>query len=785
MNKVLLVFLFSTVFFLSFGQPQAPIGHWTAQWIMPGGIEPRTYGVFHFRKSFDLTQVPDSFVIHVSADQRYRLFINNKSIGFGPARSDPQHWMFDTYDLKPFLTTGKNVLAAQVWNMGEHAPYAQMTVQTGFIVQGQSEKEKAVNTNGSWKAFINKAYQPLINDIRKMHTYIVVGAGDQVDGAKFPWGWESPGFDDKSWPAAIKPWFNAKTRGFGSDGNWMLVPRSIPMMQESLLRMAQVRRSSSNIKIGQGFLQGKSPLTIPKAQKVSILIDQSHLTNAYPQIITSRGKGATIKLSYAEGLMDEKRQKAHRDSISGRSVLGFEDLYIADGGTHRLFRPLWFRTYRYVQLDIETKSEPLILEDIYGMFTGYPFEAKGTFSSDVAGLGNIWNVGWRTAQLCAGETYYDCPYYEQLQYTGDTRIQALISLYVAGDDRLMRKAINEYNQSRIYEGLTQSRYPCNDMQIIPPFSLYWVSMIYDYWMHREDEVWIRSLLNGVSDVLDWHELRLAPNQMNGYLEWWNFVDWVWDSGTPVGREGGSAILSLQYVYTLQQAEKLFRAFGRSVEAEHYKTLANQIAAATYKLCWNPAKNLIADSPEKEKYSQHANIWALLTNTIPISKEDKVFSTLLKDTSIVQATFYFKFYLFELMKKMKAGDLFINELKPWEAMIDFGLTTFAEHPEPVRSDCHAWSASPNYQLLSIVAGINPGAPGFKEVTISPYLGNQKTVSASIPHPFGTLSTTYALNNGNLMARVALPSGIKGKFVWQGVIYPLEGGINDFEIAIIDK
>lgn len=785
MNKILCTLLLFLCIGQAIGQPLAPTGHWPAQWIMPAGIEPGTYGVFHFRKNFELASLPDSFIIHVSADQRYRLFINGKAIGLGPARSDPQHWMFDTYDLRPYLTSGKNVLAALVWNMGEHAPYAQMTVQTGFIVQAQSEKEKVVNTNSSWKSKINTAYQPLINDIRKMQTYIVVGAGDQVDASKYPWGWETISYDDKAWPAAVKPWFNAKTRGFGSDGNWMLVPRSIPMMQETQLRMHQVRRSSSNLKIGEGFLQGKSPLTIPKGQKVTILIDQSHLTNAYPQLIISKGKGATIKLAYAEGLMDEKRQKAHRDSIGGRSVLGFEDMFISDGGTHRLFRPLWFRTYRYLQLDITTQTEPLILEDIYGMFTGYPFEDKGKFTADLPVLDKIWNVGWRTARLCAGETYYDCPYYEQLQYTGDTRIQALISLYVAGDDRLMRKAINDYNQSRTYEGLTQSRFPCKDMQIIPPFSLYWVSMIYDYWMHRKDDAWIRSLLNGVRDVLDWHEQRLASNQMNGYLEWWNFVDWVWDSGTPAGREGGSSILSLQYVYTLQQAEQLFRAFGRNQEADHFKALARRISSSTYQLCWNSGKNLLADSPEKTQYSQHANIWGLLTNTIPESKQEIVFKTLLDDTSIVQATFYFKFYLFELMKKMKAGDLFIDQLKPWEDMINYGLTTFAEHPEPVRSDCHAWSASPNYQLLSIVAGINPGAPGFSEVIVSPYLGHQQTVKASIPHPQGTISTSYSLQDGILKAVVQLPSSIKGKFVWQGVIYPLEGGINDFEITAATK
>ena len=53
----------------------------------------------------------------------------------------------------------------------------------------------------------------------------------------------------------------------------------------------------------------------------------------------------------------------------------------------------------------------------------------------------ILTTGWRTARLCAHETYMDCPFYEQLQYGGDARIQMLVSLYMAGDASLMRNGI--------------------------------------------------------------------------------------------------------------------------------------------------------------------------------------------------------------------------------------------------------------------------------------------------------------------------------------------------------
>src|SRR5665647_2315213 len=116
------------------------------------------------------------------------------------------------------------------------------------------------------------------------------------------------------------------------------------------------------------------------------------------------------------------------DDIEGKDIIGNYDIFEPDGGAKRLFRPLWFRTWRYMQLDITTKDQPLIIENLYGMHTGYPFKATATFSSNDTSMQDIWDVGWHTARLCAGETYFDCPYYEQLQYEGDTRIQALICL---------------------------------------------------------------------------------------------------------------------------------------------------------------------------------------------------------------------------------------------------------------------------------------------------------------------------------------------------------------------
>jgi hypothetical protein len=795
MKRLLLIFVLVAITVLS-GVAQTPSStltdwtntYWTAKWILHPTAPARQYGIYHFRKVIDIPQKQTRFVVHVSADNRYRLFVNGKAVAMGPASSDTQNWNYETIDLAPYLQAGRNVLAAQVWYMGEGAPFAQMSYQLGFIIQGDGALEKVANTDGSWKVLQNSAYTPIKNDIAKLRTYIVAGDGDRVDGALYPWGWEQLNYDDRAWVAARTLFFPAKPRGLGTDGNWGLVPRKIPMMEDHPERLASVRRAE-NGKMDNAFLQGKAPVTIPANTRAVFLLDNGVLTNAYPELTVSKGRGATVTLGYAEALVDAKNQKGNRNEIENRTLRGFEDQFIADGADKRTFRPVWFRTYRYLQMTVETKDEPLVVEDLVGQFTGYPFEQKAQFAASDTTLKGIWNVGWRTARLCAGETYYDCPYYEQLQYTGDTRIQSLISLYVAGDDRLMRKAIMDYDHSRFNDGLTQSRYPSADFQVIPTFSLFWVCMIHDYWMHRQDDAFVKSMLPGVLSVLNWHENRIAKTGLNGPLEWWNFVDWsAWRNakdevagGVPAGaRNGGSSILSLQQAYTYFRAGDLLAHFGQNERAEHYRELGRRLNKAVYAQCWDAGRSLMADTPAKTSFSQHANILAVLTDAVPAAQQAALLQKTMTDgnggpDSLTQATFYFKFYLFEALKKTGLGDQFVAQLKPWRDMLAIGLTTFAENPEPTRSDCHAWSASPLYDFLSITCGINPAEPGFKSVRITPYLGDLNSVDGRMPHPAGEIAVQFQKTpTGGLTGNVTLPTNLTGTLRWKGKSLPLKAG-----------
>ncbi len=755
---------------------------WSARWIAVPNTSPFDYGVYHFRRTVELQAKPSSFVVHVTGDNRYQLFVNGERVVWGPARGDLNHWRFETVDIAPQLKAGKNALAAVVWNFGQYAPDAQATDRTAFLLQGDTQAERIVDTNNHWKCTRNPAYHPLHYTHAQMRGYFVMGPADKVDGSSYPWGWEQADFDDSAWAQAQTDshWSGAPRESRDAPNRWLLVPRTIPLMEEKLERLAAVRQSSG-VKVPANFPQQAASFTVPAYTKARLLLDQSHLTTAYPELIVSGGKGAVIEMGYAESLFNlgaKRGDKGNRNEIEGKEFLGYYDIFTAEGGKQRMYRPLWWRTYRYVDLKIETQGEPLTVEDLRGVYTGYPFWFKAKFDAGSERLDKILEVGWRTARLCAHETYMDCPYYEQLQYAGDTRIQALVSFYITGDARLAKNAIAQVNDSRTAEGATMSRAPTRQQQYIPPFSLWWIGMVHDYWMYQDDAEFVREMLPGLRAVLSFFAKYQKPNGSLRPMPWWNYVDWAWKTNgvPPMEADGSSASLDLQLLLALDWAADLEEALGSKWQAAEFRGSADKLRATVKQLYWDSSRQLFADTPLKKEFSQQANSLAVLARAVEGDNARALVHRVLTDSSLTQCTYYFRHYLHSAVNQVGEGDLYLDLLGEWDKMLARGLTTWAETPEPTRSDCHAWSASPNYELFRTVLGIDSAAPGFKRVVVRPHLGKLTRVSGSIPHPNGEVEVKLMRHNDKLEAEVSLPANVTGEFVWRGERQLLKAGLN---------
>ncbi len=782
-----------------------PSREWHASWITHPTAPLREPIVLHFRRSLDLPSVPASYIVRVSADNRFILYVNGQRVGDGPARGDLTHWRYEKFDLAPHLKAGSNLITATVWNFGVYNAVAQISDRTAFLLESEATDATGISTPKDWQVEIEPGHKPFPRVPDGFWAYMAQGPGEELDAADYDWNWQSP--DDKStaWVAAaspiresVYPTVNkAHSADETGDNPWGLVRDYLPHMEYTPVEPGSVRIDAApqeplEKSIAAAMGSPNAPRTITPHSHIRLLFDRKTLTTAYPQLTVSGGKGSTIRLTYSEALYDDKQQKGDRDAVTykdangtehPRVALGLHDLFRPDGGSHRTFEPLWWRTWRYLDIDITTSDQPLTLESLKANFTAYPFEERAKLTTGDPDLAKIWDISWRTARLDAHETYMDTPYYEQLQYIGDTRIQALISYTVAGDDRLARQALEAFNDSRIPEGITRSRYPSSLPQNIPTFSLLWIGMLHDWYMYRPDPAPVRESLDGTRSVLNWYAQYEQPDGLLKKTPWWSFIDWIVKGElSSYSAKGESCLTTLEYLGALDQAADLERDLGDPHIAVQHRERAAHVRSGLTSQCWDSGRQLMADNPDRKAFSEQANILGVLYDAIPKDQQADVLRRMLPiqpgDTpnGTQSASLYFRFYLARALDHAGLADQYLDSLKPWRDLLPLHFSTWPEQPEPTRSDSHAWTAHPIYDLLTLVAGIEPASPGFATVRIAPHLGTLPSLTSSYPHPEGDIRVRFSRHGDSLSGEIDLPGRLTGTFLWHGSSQPLHPGTN---------
>ena len=203
----------------------------------------------------------------------------------------------------------------------------------------------------------------------------------------------------------------------------------------------------------------------------------------------------------------------------------------------------------------------------------------------------------------------------------------------------------------------------------------------------------------------------------------------------------------------------------------------------YEHCWSPERKLLADTPERINFSEHANILGVLYDVIPKDEQQQALRRIVNDQEhLTPASYYFRFYLARALEHAGLGDLYLSSLGPWRALLPMGFSTWPEIAGDSRSDSHAWSAHPTYDLLTIVGGIHPGSPGFRTVRIAPELGDLKKLTVRYPHPLGEIVVHYEVSGNSLHAEITLPPGLTGTFEWKGKSHILSGGTTTVNVTI---
>lgn len=362
------------------------------------------------------------------------------------------------------------------------------------------------------------------------------------------------------------------------------------------------------------------------------------------------------------------------------------------------------------------------------------------------------------------ETYEDCPYYEQMQYSMDTQLQMLFSYQLSPDDRLARKAIHDFHSSLLPCGLLLSSFPSKFPQVIPGFSLFFIKMLYDHYLYYGDSDIIIRYMPTVEAILNYFERNLHPVYgMACNLGYWQFVDWVreWDENygvPPVGESNILTVYNMMYVYALRLTAVLCDMAGIKSTGREWKKKAFLISRSIKKYVWCPERKQFRDSPGLNSFSQHAQIWAVLAEVITGQMAKELMIRTLKDPTLAQCSYCMTHYMFRALSKVGLYHLTEYLWKPWFDLLDLHVTTWPEDTVTARSDCHAWGALPLYEFTAELLGVKPEKPGYEIIKVMPNTLSLKSAKGQVATKWGTISVSWHIHKELFTINIELPKPI---------------------------
>ena len=781
-------------------RPLQPIDEAAWIWTAGAALDEKQGGpIVRFRNRF----VSDGakLVFDVSADPRYVLLLDGQVISRGPHKGFLEHWYYQTYAITS-LAAGEHVLEAVVFNLGAKGPLAILSSgQGGFVLKAEGAYDARLTTGkAAWQA----APVPCMAFGGITDPDTMTGSENIVRGTGFlDWS-------DLVWQPThvVKRPVHANEYGFHRR-SWALFPTEREDEIErpcapGAIKAAQPCFDETNVLYSaadatrdwtgrfQELLARGVRVEIPAHSSVRFLWDLEDYYCGFPVLETAGGAGARIRWRWAEALYapfaptgeigELYLHKGSRGEFVGKEMLrAMSDTFLPDGRAAARFTTPWWKCGRWIEVAVKTGAEPLKLTKLGLVESRYPLTVRSSFACDDPSVAEIVRLAVRGLESCTHEMFMDCPYFEQQMYPGDTRVEMLTLNTLSGDDRLLRFGIGIFDYSRRHNGMIRMNFPSIDGQDSTTYSMCWAMMLGDYALWHGPNEFLRQRIPGLRHTLSQVDTYRNAAGLLENLPGWSFQDWTepwgWFGVAPDGRFGCSAVDNLLYVMALRQAAAAERALGDAAMGDYWQHKADGVAAAVRAKFWNEPRGMFADTLKQDRFSEHAQCLALLTDVVEGAQAAQTFKGLVESTDLASTTVYFSYYLFETYFKFGRADLFLRRLDLWREFVRNDLKTPMEAPgKRGRSDCHAWGAHPLYHLQTGIAGIRPAANGFAKVVVAPQPGTLKFVKASMPTPKGDVAVDLRFNADRVTGTVTLPKGLPGVFRWKNAERSLSAGVN---------
>lgn len=735
------------------------------------------------RLNFELTVRVQTAPVLVTADGRYQLFVNGVRIGRGPARSSSTQGVLDSYDLAPWLKTGRNVIAVLAHSYGRNMAWYEIPGWDaarafgcgGFFLQGEADNV-CLDTGSAWRCKLAQTWE------REVPANSL-GYSEIYDARQLAIDWTETNYDDGDWDDA------EILRLTGRNNSGDVVPfhtlslRDIPAQREGPLRralpitcfevvigtetsdIAQRMNSEQPLPLDQCMVSdGMSSIGTVAGRGVSVVYDFGEVVAGYIGFDLDCAEGAMVDYYSGEQLLPDGRVRNYN------GIPGFESpmahRFITQAGSQKFERFEW-SGLRYIQVTYWNCDTRFRVHAITVNQTGYPVEDRGNFECSDAVLNQIWIAGARTLRLCMHDAYVDCPSREQRQWM-DAYLDARINYAVYGDTKLAARLIRQIAASQRPEGLTTMAAP-GDFALagftnIPDFCLYWILSIGDYLTFADDKALVEEVYPNVARALQWFGHFVNDDGLLTDVPLWVFVEWA-----ETDKKGQVTALNALYVGALRDAARIAHTAGHARGAIQYHALADRVSNGINTLLWDARRGVYVDArrngKQSERISQQSNAAVIAWQVAPQERRATIFEVILDErrlvlthglgregqitsfdesNDVVMAQSFFSHFLHRAMRlDGRYQAMLDNTRKRWGALLTEGQSTFPEtwQIEPITSLCHAWSATPSFDLSTDILGVEPIADGFRRLRVAPQCCDLEWARGSFPTPYGDVLVAW--------------------------------------------
>jgi hypothetical protein len=369
-------------------------------------------------------------------------------------------------------------------------------------------------------------------------------------------------------------------------------------------------------------------------------------------------------------------------------------------------------------------------------------------------------VGAYTVHLNMQEYLWDGIKRDRLVWLGDLHPEVATINAVFGANEVVPRSLD------LIRDVTP---PTDWMNGISSYSMWWVIIQEDWWMHHGDRTYLKAQRDYLGRLLQ-HLATFVDAEGSEMLDGMRFLDWPTFENQEAVHEGLQAMLRL----AMQSGARLMVALDEPSTAE---------------LCEEVSEKLTLHAPKQSGRKSPAALLALAG----LREPDEVAERVLKRGGPEDLSTFYGFYVLQALAQAQEYETALDFIRTyWGGMLDLGATTFWEDFDlawtenagridelvpPGRKDvhgdygahcyvgfrhslCHGWASGPTAWLSQHVLGVSALEPGCSRVSVEPHLGNLEWVEGAYPTPHGVIRVRHEKEaGGGVRSTVDAPSQVK--------------------------